>query len=739
VPRVAPLDDFDPRKVGPYALIGRLGHGGMGSVYLGRHTRMTGAPMVAIKIIRGDLADSPQFRARFEREAQAALRVTRSYTAGVLDFDTANSRPYLVTEYIDGPTLSAHVRDRGPLTASDLEWLAQAIASALRAIHAANVIHRDLKPGNILLSRFGARVIDFGISHALDATTMFTQGPIGTPAYMAPEQVLGEQVTEAIDVHAWGAVLLFAATGRDPFEGDTVHAVMRRVVETAPDFSRLPESLRSLVIRAMSKNPADRPGAGELTTLLQHLHSSSAPARAAGTGEPAVPPSEATVAYLDQIADLRGPRVPAGSTAGVAPPPDAVPADEVDPPSTRTALTLPVVGVDTPPSPVSPPRPSQPLRRRLLLMSAAAGVAAVMALTSVLVIEFGPWRSPPPDKDETHGTSSPAGLSPTTPPPTAVKANLDNPSGVAVGPDGALYIADTGNNRILRADAAGQVTAIAGTGRKGYSGDGGQAVAADLDSPLALTVGPDGTVYFTDAGPFRVRKIDAAGRISTVAGTGGDDVFGDFSGDGAALETQMWVNALAVASDGSLYVADEASSRIRRVDAEGRITTIAGTGNPLTNYDSGLTGDGGPATQTLLGCGNVCGVAVGPDHLTYIADEGNNRIRTVDAQGRIRTLAGGGDNPPEGGGKATDVKLVYPLGVTVAPDGTVYFWDESPVAGDNPVWKVDGAGRISLVSTVPSSLADICAGPDGYLYVAEPNENRIQRIDQSGRLVTVVD
>jgi len=221
VPGLAPLDDYDPRQLGPYVLEGRLGDGGMGSVCLGR--RVDGpvdspgasdgvGPPVAVKVIRADLARIPEFRARFLREAQAAQRVPRAFTAGVLDVDTDGSRPYLVTEYIDGPTLSAHVRTRGPLLDSDLERFADAVVSALRVIHAAGIVHRDLKPSNIILSRVGARVIDFGIARALDATTMLTQGAIGTPAYMAPEQALGEPVTEAADIHAWGAVLLYAVT-----------------------------------------------------------------------------------------------------------------------------------------------------------------------------------------------------------------------------------------------------------------------------------------------------------------------------------------------------------------------------------------------------------------------------------------------------------------------------------------------------------------------------------------------
>jgi len=274
VPLAAPLDEFDPLWLGPYLLLGRLGHGGMGTVYLGRHAAGDGidsppvGPLVAIKVIRPDLANIPEFRMRFEREARAAQRVHHAYTAAVLDVDTSGSRPYLVTEYIDGPTLSARVQDRGPLSVTQLEWFAKAVASALLAIHQAGLVHRDLKPGNILLSTFGARVIDFGIAHTLGASSMQTQGTIGTPAYMAPEQIRNQAITAATDVHAWGAVLVFAATGCAPFDGTTIPAIMRQVIEDTPDLASVPDVLRPLVASAMAKAPADRPAVTELLGCL---------------------------------------------------------------------------------------------------------------------------------------------------------------------------------------------------------------------------------------------------------------------------------------------------------------------------------------------------------------------------------------------------------------------------------------------------------------------------------------
>jgi serine/threonine protein kinase len=285
----APLDASDPTEVGPYRLLGRLGDGGMGSVYLARRgDDMDTTPpgdgsgpqpgLVAVKVIRADLARVPQFRERFLREARAAQRVARFCTAEVLEVDTAGVRPYLVTEYIDGPTLAAAVRARGPLPDAELERLAVAVVSALTAIHAAGIVHRDLKPGNILLSPSGARVIDFGIARAMDATTMLTEGSIGTPAFMAPEQALGEEVTPAADVYAWGAVILYAATGRPPYGDGPMPVILRRVVEAEPDLAAVPDGLRPLVARAMAKQSVDRPTAEELLLLLHRLHAAPRPA-----------------------------------------------------------------------------------------------------------------------------------------------------------------------------------------------------------------------------------------------------------------------------------------------------------------------------------------------------------------------------------------------------------------------------------------------------------------------------
>jgi len=268
-PPAGPLLPGDPRRLGPYQVVGRLGEGGMGTVFLASAATTRGGAPVAIKVIRAEYARDELFRARFRREAEAARRVARFCTAQVLDVVLDGEVAYLVTEFIEGPTLAAWIARDGPLRGSMLDSLATGVAAALNGIHAAGIVHRDLKAGNVLLSRLGPKVIDFGIARSTDhAVARTDSGPvIGTPAYMAPEQFDGK-ITAASDVFAWGCVIAYAATGRTPFGAGTPYEVMRRVTTDEPDLSGLEPRLRDLVGRALRKRPEQRPTARELLLAL---------------------------------------------------------------------------------------------------------------------------------------------------------------------------------------------------------------------------------------------------------------------------------------------------------------------------------------------------------------------------------------------------------------------------------------------------------------------------------------
>ncbi|MFI6813879.1 protein kinase [Nonomuraea sp. NPDC050328] len=267
---VFPLEPDDPQQLGPYRLAGRLGEGGQGVVYLGFDAS---GERVAVKMLsRGDR----ETRARLGRELQALESIASFCTARVLDASVDGPTPWVVSEFVDGPSLAQRLHERGPLRGGELERLAIGTATALAAIHSAGVVHRDFKPGNVLLGPDGPRVVDFGIARAEGAATM-TSGLIGTPAYLAPEQISGSPASPASDVFAWAATVVCAATGHSPFGADTVPAVMHRVLYAEPDLSALPVRLRGIIGAALSKDPAGRPTAHDLMVTLVNPNATAAP------------------------------------------------------------------------------------------------------------------------------------------------------------------------------------------------------------------------------------------------------------------------------------------------------------------------------------------------------------------------------------------------------------------------------------------------------------------------------
>ena len=260
-----PLQQSDPSRVGRYRLVARLGAGGMGVVYLAETP--DGHP-VAIKVLRPELADNPEFRTRFGREVAALARVRGVCTVRVIEADTEAREPFLVTEYADGPSLSEYVNDRGALDPQMLYGLATGLAEALAAIHAAGIVHRDLKPSNVLLTAGGPKVIDFGIAQALDTSSMTRTGiTVGSAGYMAPEQITGRAGTAA-DIFTWAVTVAFAASGQSPFGSGTAEVMLYRIMHADPDIAAVPPGLRPLVEAALAKDPQARPSAPRLLAEL---------------------------------------------------------------------------------------------------------------------------------------------------------------------------------------------------------------------------------------------------------------------------------------------------------------------------------------------------------------------------------------------------------------------------------------------------------------------------------------
>ncbi|MFE4600446.1 serine/threonine-protein kinase [Kitasatospora indigofera] len=263
-----PLATDDPRQVGEYRLLRQLGAGGMGRVYLGR---TTGGRTVAVKVVRPDLTGDPEFRARFRQEVEAARRVGGTWTAPVLDADTEGGRLWVASGYVAGPALTTAVREFGPLPEPAVRTLGVGLAEALTHVHRLGLVHRDVKPSNVLLTLDGPRLIDFGIARALDATTVLTQSGqvFGSPGFMSPEQANGLPAGPASDVFSLGAVLAYAATGAMPFgSGVSAPVLLYRVLHEEPDLSGLAGPLLPLVRDCLAKDPSARPTTGQLRERL---------------------------------------------------------------------------------------------------------------------------------------------------------------------------------------------------------------------------------------------------------------------------------------------------------------------------------------------------------------------------------------------------------------------------------------------------------------------------------------
>jgi hypothetical protein len=349
---VKPLQSEDPRQVGRYQLLGRLGAGGMGEVFLGQSP---GGRLVAVKLIRGELAADREFRVRFAREVAAARHVSGMFTAPVVDADLDAPRPWLVTAYVPGPSLAEAVDSQGPLPLSSVLTLAAGLAEGLEAIHAEGMVHRDLKPSNVLLASDGPRIIDFGISRAADATALTRANIfVGSPGYMSPEQALGEEVGPASDIFSLGAVLTFAAVGASPFGDGTVTTLLYRVAHDRPATERLPGQLRPLVERCLAKDPHTRPTPDQLLTELGTVGS--------GTNWLPQPVAETLIGYARPVAGTTVPRAPPSPPPAPAAPGPLAPVPSAPEPTAPepSASMAPATDRSAPAPPLEAPRAPAP-------------------------------------------------------------------------------------------------------------------------------------------------------------------------------------------------------------------------------------------------------------------------------------------------------------------------------------------------------------------------------------------
>ncbi|MEV6036130.1 ABC transporter substrate-binding protein [Nonomuraea sp. NPDC052116] len=356
---VRPLRPGDPTSVGSYKVTGFLGEGGQGSVYLGVSPS---GEQVAIKLLHARFADDEQAVRRFRREAEAARRVAEFCTARVLEVGAVNDQPFIVGEYVDGPSLQHQVTKEGPVQGPALMRLAITTATALVAIHGSGVVHRDFKPSNVLLGPDGPRVIDFGIARALDISQSLTTGIVGTPAFMAPEQFLGE-ASPASDVFAWAGTMIFAATGRGAFGFGPLPVVMHRILNLDADLNGVPPELAPLLWACLAKDPRRRPTAEQLMRDLIR----------AGTAPPGAQP-------------ISGPQANGGHLRPGAP------------------LAYPVSGPVRPPAPGVATEPSRRRGQRRALVSIGAAATALVTGISVWLVARTHPEDPRPDPTPTSSS-----------------------------------------------------------------------------------------------------------------------------------------------------------------------------------------------------------------------------------------------------------------------------------------------------------------------------------------------
>jgi serine/threonine protein kinase len=394
-----PLRPDDPTRIGHYRLTARLGSGGMGVVYLG--VSWDGAP-VAVKVLRPELAGDQEFRHRFGREVAALVQVKGVCTVRVIEADSQSSRPFVVTEYAPGPSLSEYIDKHGSVGPEMLFGLATGLAEALTTIHAAGIMHRDLKPSNIILTDAGPKVIDFGIARRQDTRGVTKTGMmIGSLGFMAPEQISGRPGREA-DIFAWGVTVAYAATGRSPFGAGNSHSILYRIMYGDADIASVPDSLRPLVEASLAKDPQGRPTAQQLLDRL--TSASSRPrnvndtptqvilARTWQSGAHSSPPPASRPATPDTVPP-RQPAAPApwphAAPPAAAPPAAAVPPAAAAPPAPGAPAATEAPTADQPslvrppgaaPSPVgpavaTPAHEKIPVSRRMATIATSALVA----------------------------------------------------------------------------------------------------------------------------------------------------------------------------------------------------------------------------------------------------------------------------------------------------------------------------------------------------------------------------
>ncbi|KUP96493.1 WD40 repeat domain-containing serine/threonine protein kinase [Thermobifida cellulosilytica] len=672
-----PLRSGDPERVGPYRLVGRLGAGGMGQVFL---ARSPGGRPVVVKVIRPEYAADREYRARFAREVEAARRVGGFHTAQVVDADPNADSPWMAAAYVPGPSLQQAVQQRGALDEHALRILAAGLIEGLAAIHSCGLVHRDFKPGNIILAADGPRIIDFGIARPTDASTMTLSGAVmGTLAYMSPEQIGGGQVGPPSDVFSLGSVLAFAATGQSPFAADGIGEVVMRIVSKPPELPQLPDDLRRLIHACWRQAPDERPTTADLLAQLstaQTSHDWPPPGLAdlvnSETPGPASPPNLPNP-----------PNPPKPPPAAMGPPRPYTPAAPPNQPfhqGGEEGRFGPVPVQAAPPPVWFPPAAQPPPRQRFFswrgVLVGGAAATAVVGLVAALAVLL---------------------LLRPTPSQRVLEVDAEVNS-VVFSPDGSVLAGAGGDNTVRLWDA--------GTGEELAELEG------HTDWVRSVAFSPDGSVLASASYDRTVRLWDA-----------------ETGAQRAALEGHTdWVNSVAFSPDGSVLASGSDDGTVRLWDA--------GTGEELAELDghpnvvnsvafspdgSVLASGSGDNTVRLWDTGTGEELAELEGHADWVRSvafsPNGSLLASASDDGTVRLWdAGTGEELAELEGHTDWVRSVAfsPNGSLLASasdDGTVRLWD----AGTRKeLGRLEGhIGWTTSVAFSPNGSQVASAGNDG--------------------------
>ncbi|MEV8443287.1 serine/threonine-protein kinase [Actinosynnema sp. NPDC051121] len=638
--------------MGTYRIEGVLGEGALGRVYLGR---TPAGVAVAVKVVHREFAADSGFRARLEREVASTRQVQGLYAVPVVDADLRAERPWLVSAYVAGPSLRHAVVEHGPGSTATVVRLVAELAEALQSLHAVGVVHRDLKPSNVLLTATGSRLTDYGLSHAVEGTSVTRAG---TPAFLAPEYIRGEEVTGAADVFALGLVAYFAVTGRSAFGGGHAHAVTYRIVEQEPDLEGCPEPLRDIVVGCLDKDPRRRPDPVE---IIERCH--AAIPDAGHTFAPTVTPDAGHTAAL---------------AAGPAEPPFVSPPEPPTAQLTEAVLTRPVIAAPRPPDATGRQGPT---RRQLLV--AGIGLAGVVGLGAA---GTALWLGKQDDGDE---NAQPEDTGPFRLAAT-LAGHTASVNGIAFSPDGALLASMSGED-VRFWDVAGheQRAVLTGPAKPTFG------VAFSPDGSLLATA-DDRTVWLWDVADRKARTV-LSGHTGEVADLA-------FSPDGRLLAS----------------AAEDATVRLWEVPSGREVAVLPGYGtsvmsvafHPAGHLLAACSGqavlvwdmpDGRRRDVLDAHDGNVWDVAFSPDGATLAAaDSGGARVVLWDVEvaGRQNSVLGGHEAPINA--------------LAFSPDGRLL-----ATAGEQlKVWDVAGGEQLAALEADDLHLNDVVFSSTGLLAAA---------------------